>query len=407
MLTYGSMTLKVRGGVARRMLLVSIAACVGLSACGDAVDDPATAAIAAESTPLVAQARDLKITVVAPVRPVTTTDERRHLLHELVLENTGASPARVLRVDVTDARRGALVARFEGDALAAIFESTDPQAPAGTVPVGGLAAVYIDTVLPKAGETPRRFEQTLTIETNGSTSVVRGPSVPVLDVPPARLSPPLRGHDFIALNGCCDGNHRRALLFLDGAYVLSQRYAIDFIRLDLRAAEAGEDPTLRGDPTKNESYFIYGDPVLAAGPGRIVEVRDGVPDNVPTAPLPPATVESAPGNFVVQSLGDGRFALYAHFKTGSIRVKTGDVVPRGAVIGLVGNSGNSTGPHLHFHVMDRPSPLASNGLPYVFDRFRFEASVDLTVDGAPLTETPPPKRRADRLPMDGDIVTFP
>jgi len=136
-------------------------------------------------------------------------------------------------------------------------------------------------------------------------------------------------------------------------------------------------------------------------------VRDGVPENVPTEPLPPATVESAPGNFVVQRLGDGRFALYAHFKTGSVRVKTGDVVARGAVIGLVGNSGNSTAPHLHFHVMDRPSPLASNGLPYVFDRFRFEASVDLTVDGAPLTETPPPNRRADRLPMDGDIVTFP
>jgi hypothetical protein len=406
MLNHGVMDRRV-GGVVWGTLLVSIAACVGLAACGGAVDDPEVLGTVPESAPLVAQARDLKVTVVAPVRPVPTTDQKRHLLHELVFENTGASPARVLRVDVADGRRAGVVAGFEGDALAAIFASTDPQAPAGTVPVGGLAVVYLETVLPQAGETPRRFEHTLTIETNGSTSIVRGPSAPVVDAPPVRVSPPLRGRDFIDLNGCCDGTHRRALLLLDGAYFLSQRYAIDFIRLDLRAAEAGENPILRGDPTKNESYFTYGAPVLAVAPGRIVEARDGVPENVPTEPLPPEDVASAPGNFVVQSLGDGRFALYAHFKTGSVRVKAGDVVARGEVIGLVGNSGNSTAPHLHFHVMDRPSPLESNGLPYVFDRFRFEASVDLTADDAPLTEIPPPNRRADRLPMGGDVVSFP
>ena len=261
-------------------------------------------------------------------------------------------------------------------------------------------------MLPPAGDTPHRFEHTLTIETEGATSVVRAPSAPVVDAPPVEVSPPLRGRDFIDLNGCCDGAHRRAILFLDGRYFVAQRYAIDFIRVDLAAAEAGEDPILRGDPTKNESYFTYGARVLAVAPGRIVEARDGVPENVPTEPPPPADVASAPGNFVVQSLGGGRFALYAHFKTGSVRVKAGDVVARGEALGLVGNSGNSTAPHLHFHVMDGPSPLGSNGLPYVFDRFRLEASVDLTVDDAPITAIPPPNRRADRLPLNGDIVSF-
>ena len=68
-----------------------------------------------------AQVRDLKISVVAPVRPVTTTDEKRHLLHELVLENTGASTTRVVRLDLTDGRRGGVVASFAGDTLAAIL----------------------------------------------------------------------------------------------------------------------------------------------------------------------------------------------------------------------------------------------------------------------------------------------
>lgn len=55
---------------------------------------------------------------------------------------------------------------------------------------------------------------------------------------------------------------------------------------------------------------------------------------------------------------------------GSIKVNPGDTVKRGQVLGLVGNTGNSVAPHLHFHVMDTPSSLASNGLPYEIDQFQ-------------------------------------
>ena len=81
----------------------------------------------------------------------------------------------------------------------------------------------------------------------------------------------------------------------------------------------------------------------------------------------PITSETVGGNHIVLDLGGGRYAFYAHLQPGSLKVKVGDRVTRGQVIGLVGNSGNSTEPHLHFHISDGVSPLGSEGLPYVLD----------------------------------------
>jgi len=69
---------------------------------------------------------------------------------------------------------------------------------------------------------------------------------------------------------------------------------------------------------------------------------------------------------VVLDLGQGRYASYGHLQPG-VRVKTGDFVKTGQVLGLVGNSGNSNGPHLHFNVADGPGLLTGDGIPYVFD----------------------------------------
>lgn len=72
------------------------------------------------------------------------------------------------------------------------------------------------------------------------------------------------------------------------------------------------------------------------------------------------------GNSVVLDLGDGVYAVFAHLRRGSVRVAKGDRVRAGDVLGEVGNSGNSSEPHLHFHLMDRPGPLAATGLPFAF-----------------------------------------
>lgn len=121
-------------------------------------------------------------------------------------------------------------------------------------------------------------------------------------------------------------------------------------------------------------------------------------------PLPPVDFDTAAGNFVVQSLGRESFALYAHLQPGSLRVQVGYVLERGEVLGLVGNSGNSTQPHLHFQVMDQESPLFSNGRPFAFDRFALVATLDVGGPEPQLVVTPEPQSR--RRPLNFDVVRF-
>ena len=105
----------------------------------------------------------------------------------------------------------------------------------------------------------------------------------------------------------------------------------------------------------------------------MIATRAGVAENTPPIEPPFTTFRVLLGNYIVEALGHHRFALYAHLHTGSLRVRTGERVHRGQVLALVGNTGNSTEPHLHFHVTSGPSPLASDGVPYVFRSFRYDA----------------------------------
>jgi murein DD-endopeptidase MepM/ murein hydrolase activator NlpD len=118
---------------------------------------------------------------------------------------------------------------------------------------------------------------------------------------------------------------------------------------------------------------------------------------------------------VILDIGGGNYALYAHFQPDSIRVREGDRVEQGDVLALVGNSGNSVAPHLHFHVMSGPLSLASNGLPYGVDSFTVtgrtpgtDAFDEAEAEGTPLRVTPvdPDEVVTDAMPLDQTIVSF-
>ena len=107
----------------------------------------------------------------------------------------------------------------------------------------------------------------------------------------------------------------------------------------------------------------------------------GIPENVPLSPTHavPMTLETAAGNHVILSLRNGHYAFYAHLQPGSIRVKPGDRVRRGQVLGLLGNSGNSNAPHLHFHISNGNSWVASEGVPFLFDSFEVLGSAEIEI----------------------------
>ena len=112
-----------------------------------------------------------------------------------------------------------------------------------------------------------------------------------------------------------------------------------------------------------------------------MDVVDKYPDEKPGVLDPHLTLKDAGGNHVIVNIGGYRYAFYAHLKPNSITVEEGDNVRRGQVFARLGNSGNTTAPHLHFHVMDAPLPLgAEHNLPYVFDLFRYQGFIgdDLT-----------------------------
>jgi murein DD-endopeptidase MepM/ murein hydrolase activator NlpD len=178
---------------------------------------------------------------------------------------------------------------------------------------------------------------------------------------PEIITAPLQGSGWWTPNGPSNGAvHRRTLIVINGELSITEEFAVDWVKLGPNGA------TFTGDPLKNESYFAYNQNVLAAAGGRIVDVLDGIAENVPNHYPSPAEldVNNLAGNHIVEDLGDGRFAFYAHLVPGSLRVRVGEVVVPDQVLGRLGNSGNSTQPHLHFHVMDGPQPLGSRGVPF-------------------------------------------
>jgi murein DD-endopeptidase MepM/ murein hydrolase activator NlpD len=63
------------------------------------------------------------------------------------------------------------------------------------------------------------------------------------------------------------------------------------------------------------------------------------------------------------------YAFFAHARTDSIQVREGDEIQLGQRLAEVGHSGNSTAPHLHFHIMDSPNILEAKGLPCTFREY--------------------------------------
>jgi murein DD-endopeptidase MepM/ murein hydrolase activator NlpD len=137
-----------------------------------------------------------------------------------------------------------------------------------------------------------------------------------------------------------------------------QRFATDLL---IRKADASH----AGAGKANTDYYCFGQPVLAPSDGAVVAVIDTVTDNIPGA----MNRQQPLGNHVILDHGHGEFSFLCHFQKGSARVKTGQKVHTGQVLGLCGNSGNSSEPHVHYHMQNTSLPFKGEGLPAQFLRY--------------------------------------
>lgn len=311
--------------------------------------------------------------VVAEPVPVPATDGKTHLAYELQLTNMLGQDAMLTSVAAVAEDRTLLT--LTGDQLAHWTRVVGaPDAPTGKLGPGQSALVWIDIPVQQSG--PADIPTTLTHTVSFS---VAKPSPPLLTATmtetlaptkvqqrqPIAISAPLAGRDWLDGNSCCEMTaHRMAVNPLNGGLWAAERFAIDYVQLQ------PDGRMVTGDPTKLTSYPYYGVDIRAVSDGPVVAVVDSLPDQVPGGNPSGLRLEEYGGNYIVQDIGNGNYAFYAHLKPGSVRVKSGEALTTGQIIAALGNSGNSSAPHLHFQVMNTPDPLKSDGLPFVLTRFQ-------------------------------------
>ena len=377
------------------------------------------------------------------VEPVPATDGLIHLAYAAQVTNTLTTPLDITGVvpvdplgDFSPTGRdyvvnpvGAsfvnvtgMVRLFDNSAAAGVLPADGPATgssqPSGystRVPAGGSGVMYFDVTYTDPAQIPRLLGHAITV-----AAPTGGPGLPTLFAaasytnpvpvgcrPLTVLHPPLVGHGWFDGNGCCAiiDSHRGVQQF-NGVLQVPEQFAIDYTQI------GPNDAVNNGPPEALGSYWGYGAPVLAAAPGVVVDVVDGVPDQQTVGTTTPVPLANAAGNSVVEDIGGGRYIGYAHFQPGTIPawVRKGARLGTGDLIGRLGSSGNSSGPHLHFQVMDRPSFLDATGLPFVFDSQLLEGTVipnDALLSGGPLTiDRTGAGLQSNRMPLELQVFGY-
>ena len=359
-------------------------------------------------------------TLSPEAHPILGTDGVYHVVYELQLTNTKLVPATMQKIEVLGSTESQVIISFSDADLLKRLRTLAPQpATDATIEPNGGRLFYIELTFKDVAKIPKLLQHRLHLI--GAPNP--GPAKPapleyvvaaikISDAKPLIIGPPLAGAGWVAANGCCNADitHRGSVQSVNGALYDSQRFAIDWMRLD------DQGRMVHGEENDVHNYNDYGADVLAVADAKVVSVLNNLDDQVPgRLPEPSSiTIETVDGNHVILDLGGGRFAFYAHLQKNSIRVRPGDAVKKGAVVGKLGNTGNTSAPHLHFHIMNRPSPIAADGIPYLIDAFDLSGQIDIAAfEAAPalagdwgkgrLAQSEPRQRQ---FPLNLNIINF-
>jgi hypothetical protein len=340
-------------------------------------------------------------------------DGEYHLIYELHLANFSRREVTLRKIEVLEAGKS-VVKAYEKDRLLECL--TRPGKPRDienklTLEGGARAVLFIMVSFRMKAETPDSLTHRVTAEClrgTGEKEVLcgEGAQVSVAHGEPRIIGPPVRPGVWLAGNCPGDGpvGHRLSLQPWNGRLVVNQRYAVDFMKF------SQDYKLVQGDSSKNASWYGYSEQVIAVADGVVSDCKDGIIENTPNKEYAvPNNLESAAGNYVILSLSRRLYAVYAHLKPGSLRVKVGAHVRKGQALGLVGNSGISDAPHLHFHLIDSDSVFGGEGLPFVFERFELLGPFEQLDDRLDKTWSPSGRSTARTLemPMGDVVIRFP
>jgi len=329
-----------------------------------------------------------------------------------VLANLFTVPVRLDSIRVFSDGRPVLTltGKSLADQTLALNQST------ATIPVSAFVKTLVDVVLPRSfgRRVPKRLTEQIryTVPQDapvraiiGST-VIHGPTVPIQAGAPIRIASPLLGSGWASTSGCCGdptSEHRTLLLPADGAFRTPEMFAIDWVR------EIG-GAYYKRDGRNLTDWICFGAPIRAVANGTVVAAVNSRPEVPPFTGTDENPTVRKPrdfaGNNVVERIAPGRYAVYLHLQTGSVRVKVGQRLRTAQLIGLLGNTGNTTGPHLHFGIQDGPDILTSNSLPFEVGSFTVEGNVGPGPRPGTFTVTGRPRRATLAEPLTRAVFSF-
>ena len=190
--------------------------------------------------------------------------------------------------------------------------------------------------------------------------------IPLLERNTTIMSLPFNGEWFVYWGGVTEVQNYHV-------NEVTQQYAYDIMKVK-------DGASYEGDPLLNESYFAFGEDIIAPCDARVVSVIDDVPDNIPGEMNP----QQLTGNTIVLQTDNDEYLLLAHLMKGSIVVQEGQDIRKGEILAKCGNSGNSTEPHLHLSLQNAAEMEESIGAKLYFDRI--EVNGEIRLDYLPVKE---------------------
>ncbi len=297
------------------------------------------------------------------------TDKYIRIPYTIKMWEFGKENLELKRIQIFDYDSQTLLMEIGETELPYIYKA--PLDPIPGVTVDNITSYYmsIQLIIPLGNIKPYKISHRFVFKKplNSKEIILDGAVfTPRFNETPLIISSPVKGKNWVFINQSTMAYHFYTLFFVDGKISRSERFAFDNLRLN-----ESLDDIYSGDPKVNSSYFNYHDTLYAVAGGTVISIKDGRPENHGDAQdAQMNSLDELAGNYLILKMGEGVYAFFCHCAPNTFMVHEGDIINEGDPIALLGNSGNSTAPHLHFQITDGPDLFFSNGIPFVLKRYK-------------------------------------